>query len=116
MPGSNTSGGFIISRKSVIEKSRLSNILERNSDLAEFRIKEGKTINIGGKSMCWTTMRDNDQLLLTPDILEAYGVKLGDHLLAGRGSYIGLAMLVKGSIIEEARKHPEIAVFKPGLA
>ena len=112
--GSKTSGGFSISRKPVIEQSRLSNILVRNPDLAEFRFEEGKTINIGGKSMCWTTILDNGQLLLTPHILEAYGVKLGAHLLVGRGSYVGLGMVVKGPIVEEARNHPEIAIFIPG--
>ena len=116
IPGSNTSGGFCISRKSVIEQSRLSNILARNPDLAEFRIEEGKTINLGGRSMCWTTISDNDQLLLTPQMLETYGVKPGDHLLVCRGSYVGLGMMAKGPIIQEARKHPKIMVFKAGVA
>ena len=116
LPGSHTSGGFSIARKSIIEQSRLSHILAQNTDLAEFRIKEGKTINIGGKSLCWIAIRNNGQLLLPPQTLEAYGVKPGDYLLAGRGSYVGLAMVVKGSIVDEARKHSEIAVFKAGLA
>ena len=112
--GSKTSGGFSISRKPVIEQSRLSNILARNPDLAEFRFEEGKTINLGGKSMCWTTIRDNNQLLLTPHMLEAYEVAPGDHLLVIRGSYVGLGMAVKGPIVEEAKNHPEIAVFMSG--
>ena len=116
LPGSHTSGGFSIARKSIIEQSRLSHILAQNTDLAEFRIKEGKTINIGGKSLCWIAIRNNGQLLLPPQTLEAYGVKPSDYLLAGRGSYVGLAMVVKGSIVDEARKHSEIAVFKAGLA
>jgi len=49
MPGSNTSGGFSISKKSRIERSKLSDILVQNPDLAEFKIEEGKIVNVGGK-------------------------------------------------------------------
>ena len=114
LPGSHTSGGFSIAKKSIIEQSRLSHILAKNTDLAEFRIKEGKTINIGSKSLCWATIHENGQLLLSPPILKAYGVKPSDHLLVIRGSYVGIGLAAKGPLVKEAKKHPEIVVFRPG--
>ena len=111
MPGSKTSGGFSVTKKSRIKRSKLSYILTQNPDLAEFRIKEGETINVGGRILCWATVRENGQLLLSLPVLEAYGVKPGDHLLAARGSYMGIGLAAKGPLVEEARKHPEIVVF-----
>ena len=63
LPESNTSGGFSIAIKSRIERSKLSDILMQNPDLAEFQIEEGKIINVGGKVLCWATIRENGQLL-----------------------------------------------------
>ena len=114
MPGSNTSGGFSISEKSRIERSKLSDIFVQNPDLAEFKIEEGKIVNVGGTVMCWATIHENGQLLLPSPILEAYGVKPRDQLLVIRGSYIGIGLAVRGPLVEEARKHPDIVVFRPG--
>lgn len=112
MPGSRTSGGFSIARKSKIEQSKFSEILLRAPEPAQFEIKEGRIVHIGKRALCWLTIRDKGCLPLPPGALEAYGVKPGDHLLAIRGSNVGVGMIVKGPIIEEALKHPEIEVFR----
>lgn len=112
IPGSRASGGFSVVKKSLLEKAGLSDILTGNPGLARFRIEEGKTVNSHGRILCWATLRDNRQLALPLKTLEAYGVRPGNHLLVGRGSYVGVAMMVQGPIIEEAKKHPEIEVFK----
>ena len=112
MPGSNTSGGFSILRKSLLEKSRLSDVLIKNRELAEFLTEEGEVVNISGRNMCWTTISGNGQLKLLPHTLKAYGVAMGDYLLAVCGSYLGIGMVVKGPLVEEARNHSEIKVFR----
>jgi hypothetical protein len=112
LPGSNTSGGFSIARKTRLEQSKLSDILIRNPDLAEFKIEEGNTININGRNLCWVTIEKGVLLRLPSRTLEVYGVMPGDYLLAIRGSYIGIGMAVRGPLVEEARNHPEIAAFK----
>ena len=86
----------------------------QNPDLAEFQIEEGKIVNVGRKVMCWATIHENGQLLLPPPLLEVYGVKPGDYLLVIRGSYVGIGLAAKGPLVKEARKHPEIVVFRPG--
>ena len=113
IPGSKTSGGFCIAKKSRLEAAKLSDILMHSPDLTEFRIEEGKVVNIGGRSLCWTTVRDNGQLLLSSTALHAYGLRPGDHLLVVRGSYVGIGMAVKGPLVEEARNHLELAIFHP---
>ena len=112
MPGSYASGGFSIAKESLLAESRLSDILAWNPDLAEFRIEEGNIIDIKGKKLCWATIHAGGFLQLPPHTLEVYGVKPNDYLLAVRGSYIGIGMVAKGAIFEEAKKHPEISVSK----
>ena len=114
MSGSRTSGGFSVSRKSTVERSNLSDILVQNPDLAGFRTEEGQIIKSGTRSLCWLTTAAGGDLLLLPPVLEAYGVTPGECLLATRGSYIGIGMLVKGPIVSEAIGHPEIPVFQVG--
>lgn len=113
IPGSKTSGGFSITRKTLLEHSRLSSILKQNTDLSQFRINEGDIVKICGRNLCWVTIRENCRLLLLPDILEAYEIEIDDYLLVVRGSYLGLGMAVKGPLVEEARKHPEVMTFRP---
>jgi len=109
--GSKTSGGFIIAIKSLLEQSALGGILIENPDLNNFQIEEGKTIEFKKRKYCRVKTCENNMIILGRQTLDAYGIKPGDNLLSGRGSYIGIAMIVKGPIVEYAKKHPEIETF-----
>lgn len=111
LSGSKTSGGFSINRESVISKVELFTIIERNDDLRNFRTGEGIPVKEGNRYICWTTIRNNGTICLPVETLKKYGVNPGDRLAVGRGSYVGVSMLAKGRIVEEALKHPELAVF-----
>ena len=110
--GSKTSGGFFIARKSTLEQSAFSFIFVNNPELAEFRLAEGNTVLFKGRSYCWVSLKETGTIMLNFPALKAYGVKSGDYLLSIRGSNIGLGLAVRGPIIEEAKKHPEIPVFE----
>ena len=112
LPGSKTSGGFIITRRPVISKTPLSAIIDSVPSLTDFRTDEGRTVMAGEKNICWTTIDDQGHLILPTETLHIYGVRPGDKILAVRGSYAGLSLLVKGPIIEEAEKHPEIEICR----
>jgi bifunctional DNA-binding transcriptional regulator/antitoxin component of YhaV-PrlF toxin-antitoxin module len=113
MSGSKTSRGFIVARKSVLEQTVLSEMLVKNPDLTGFKIENGKTIIFGKRYLCWTEIDDRGIISLPLETLERYGIQPGDKLLSGRGSYAGVAMIVKGPIVDEALKHPELNVFVP---
>jgi hypothetical protein len=52
------------------------------------------------------------QLVLHEGTMKAFGIKPGDNLLSIRSSNIAIGMIVKGPIIEVAKRHPEIKVFE----
>jgi len=90
----------------------LSKILDANPKLASYRIEEGKTTNFRGRHYCWVSIHDIGLVVIPPHTLETYGVKPGDRLLSTRGSSIAFVLVVKGPILETARRHPEIRVFE----
>jgi len=114
VPGSETSGGYSVAKKSSLEQSVLSKILDANPKLASYRIDEGKTTNFRGSQCCWVSIQDNELIVIPPHTLETYGVKPGDRLLSIRGSNIAFVLVVKGPILETARRHPETKVFEQG--
>ena len=113
MSGSKTSGGFIVARKSVMEQTILSELLAKSPELADFQTEKGKAISLGKRYICWTEINGKGVISLPPETLEKYDAQPGDRLLSGRGSYAGVAMIIRGSIIDEALNHPELSVFNP---
>ena len=108
--GSRKSGGFALSRLETFTSSSLSVVLIEHGELADHRIPEGETVKIGPRFFCWVTIRD-DRFSLPLGTLEKYGIEKGSALLMVRGSNIGLSFIVKGPIIEEAKKHHELETF-----
>jgi hypothetical protein len=59
MSGSRTSGGFSVAKKSSLEQSVFSKILDANPNLASYRIEERKITKSRGRHCCWVSIRDN---------------------------------------------------------
>ena len=112
LSGSRTSGGFGITRKSWLEKSRLSVILTDNPGLAGSSLEEGQVVKYKGRNYCRFIIDDNGRFFLSPGALEAYEVKPGDYLLSIRSSDIATGMAAKGPLVALAKTHPEIEVFE----
>jgi len=112
MSGSRKSGGFGVTQKGILEKSELNTLLEQMPALADYKIPEAETIKQGGRRFCWTVIRDGGCIRLPMQTLADYGLKPGDLLAVGRGSYISIAFIAGDTIHEEAMKHPELEVFE----
>jgi len=112
MSGSRTSGGFGLTKPDIVGKSQLSLLAESLPDLFAFRIPEAKPVSHKGRLFCWTKIMPGSRIVVPPDTLSGYGIGAGDLLAAGRGSFLSIAFIVRGRIMEEARKHPELPVFE----
>jgi bifunctional DNA-binding transcriptional regulator/antitoxin component of YhaV-PrlF toxin-antitoxin module len=108
--GSKTSGGFGLTKYESLKESKLSVLLHRCPELAEFRIPEGTAIKYEGRTYCWVTISAMS-LTVPIETLAQFGIKPGDRLLAVRGSGLALGFIVRGPIVEEAKKHPEIEIY-----
>jgi bifunctional DNA-binding transcriptional regulator/antitoxin component of YhaV-PrlF toxin-antitoxin module len=111
MSGSKTSGGFGLVKRVSLRESQLSILLDKCPQLAEFRIPEGTVVEYEGRVYCWVTMCD-ERITVPVRTLSRYGIKPGDHLLAARGSGLALGFIVRGPIVEEARRHAELETYE----
>jgi hypothetical protein len=103
--GSATSGGFSLCKPESLLKSPLVRVLKEWPGAIPF-------VTVRGRSFCRVAISKN-RFILPPRALTAYGIKPGDLLLSIRGSSLGVGFGVRGPIIEEAKRHPELEVFVP---
>lgn len=109
---SKTSGGFAITKPSLLKNSKLSFILDKHPRLAQFDLPEGESIKIATKTYCWVNLNKKGEFTVPIETLEKYGVKPEDKLLSVRGSCVALSFIVKGPIIEEVKKQSELHVLE----
>ena len=107
IPGSSRSGGFGITTGERLKDSPLVSMV---APFFEKEIHEGEVIDIKGKLCCWVHFL-NGCITVPGETLNQYGVNEGDTVLSVRGSSAALGMVVRGPIIEEAKKH-DIEVFE----
>jgi bifunctional DNA-binding transcriptional regulator/antitoxin component of YhaV-PrlF toxin-antitoxin module len=112
MPGSKRSGGFGLTSVELLKKSALHSILDESPQLAKFQINEGEPIEIKGKILCWVKMNKDGSITVPVSTLKKYGITPGDRLLSVRGSCLALGFIVKGPIIDEAKKHSNIESYE----
>lgn len=110
LPGSKKSGGFCVVSKDSFSRTPLAEVLQAHPDLGTFQLPEGAIVDYQGRLFSWVEMRDG-VIQVPAETLQHYGVRFGDSLLVIRGSDLGPAFAVRGLIIEEAKKHQDLAVF-----
>ena len=111
MSGSKTSGGFSAVKLSRIENSKLSVLLDKFPELRMSRMPGDGVLYDRDRVYYRTSVEKGGTISLAAAILAEYGVKTEDRLLVVRGSGLGPGFIVRGPIVEEARRHPELEVF-----
>lgn len=103
--GSKTTGGFCVSRKQLINKSKLKVILEENPMLSNYKTHEGEFVKYKGRLYCWLRITNDGLLKLPGAFLETLSIMKGDRLLSIRGSNIAFVMGLKEPLIEMANRY-----------
>jgi bifunctional DNA-binding transcriptional regulator/antitoxin component of YhaV-PrlF toxin-antitoxin module len=111
MSGSRTSGGFGLTQKRLLEKSELNGLVTELPGLMSFQTAEAEIMANQGRLFCWSVIGEGGLVKLPLKTLADYGLKPGDRLAVGRGSYLAIAFIARGPILEEALKHPELEIF-----
>lgn len=111
MSGSRRSGGFALTKRSIVEKSALSKIIHDLPGLFNNLIPEKEIVIYQRRAFCRTVINSNGNIDLPGAALSRYDINTGDVLAAGRGSYLSIAFIARGPIFEECLRHPELQVF-----
>jgi len=109
--GSKRSGGFGVTSAKLLENSIFSSVIAEKPQLTKLQTVEGVVVEIRGRNYCWVKLCKDGSIVVPEETLKKYGVNLGDSLLSVRGSNVAIGFLVKGPIIEEAKKHSNISAY-----
>lgn len=100
--GSKVTGGFCVTRKGLLEPSKLGHILTDNPALQNYQTTEGEFIKYKGRSYSWITITENGVIQLNQQILDFLHLKVGMELLSIRSSDIAFTMGATGPLLERA--------------
>lgn len=110
--GSKITGGFCVTRKGLLEPSKLGHILTENSDLQSYASQYGEFIKYKGRHYCWADISEAGQIILTNEMMEFLNIEPGTLLLSIRSSDIAFTMGAKGPLLERAQNYTgDIPVF-----
>ena len=110
--GSKVTGGFCVTRKGLLEPSKLGHILTDNPALQNYQTAEGEFVKYKGRSYCWVNISENGVIQLSRQILDFLDLKIGMELLSIRSSDIAFTMGAAGPLLERADNYEgEIPLF-----
>lgn len=110
--GIKITGGFCVTRKGLLEPSKLGHILTDNPALQNYQTTEGEFTKYKGRSYCWINISENGVIQLNQQILDFLHLKIGMNLLSIRSSDIAFTMGAKGPLLEKAENYDgEIPVY-----
>ena len=100
--GSKVTGGFCVTRKGLLEPSKLGHILTDNPALQNYQSPESEFIKYKGRSYCWVSISENGVIQLNQQTLDFLNLKIGMELLSIRSSDIAFTMGATGPLLEKA--------------
>ena len=110
--GSKVTGGFCVTRKGLLEPSKLGHILTDNPVLQNYQTTEGEFIKYKGRSYCWINISENGVIQLNQQILDFLNLKIGMELLSIRSSDIAFTMGATDPLLERANNYEgEIKIY-----
>lgn len=110
--GSKLSGGFCVTRKGLLEPSKLGHILTDNPALENYRIAEGEFIKYKRRSYCWVSISGTGVIQLNQKMIDFLNLEIGMELLSIRSSDIAFTMGAKGPLLEKAENYDgEITIY-----
>lgn len=110
MSASRTSGGFVLTDMRLLRQTVFTSLIEVASGLQS---TGREAVLVGSRWLAGTMLESDHSIILVHEVLMKYGIRSGDRLVVVRGSWAGINCLVRGPIVEEANRHPELRVFYP---
>lgn len=103
--GSKVTGGFCVTRKGLLEPSKLGHILTDNPALRYYQTEEGEFIKYKGRAYCWIGISESGMIQLNQKMLDFLDLKIRMGLLSIRSSDIAFTMGAKGPLLEKAETY-----------
>ena len=103
--GSESTGGFCVTRKGLLSPSKIGNILRDTPALQNYELPQGSFVPYKGRSYCWLKISP-DGIIRLPEATAAFlQTEQGKMLLSIRSSNIAFTMGAKGPLLEKAENY-----------
>ena len=110
--GSKSTGGFCVTRKGLLEPSKLGHILYDNPELRDYSVSQGVFVKYKGRAYAWVEISPDGKIVLTDEMKSILKLDAGMKLLSIRSSDIAFTMGAYGRLMDESIKHEnEIPVY-----
>lgn len=103
--GSKSTGGFCVTRRGLLEPSKLSHILRDNPTLRDYTAREGEFVRYKGRAYCWTSVGKEGTIRLSGEMLGLLKIAPDDELLCIRSSDIAFTMGARGPLLEKSAQY-----------
>ncbi len=103
--GSKSTGGFCVTRKGLLEPSKLGHILSDLPELRDYTSAPGSFIRYKGRSYAWTWISEDGKIILSTEMMVFLKVETGMKLLSIRSSDIAFTMGAFGRLVDESLKY-----------
>ena len=101
-----------MTRKGLLEPSKLGHILTENPELREYKVEQGSFIKYKGRSYTWVDITEDGMIQLSKEMMDFLKIEPGMKLLSIRSSDIAFTMGAYDRLVEESMKHEDdILVF-----
>jgi hypothetical protein len=116
MSGSRTSGGFSVNRPERLQASEIGQRIMRLINLPEashsFPSPGSQVFKSGGRIVTQVILEDGMNFRLSDELINTLGLMVGNNLLVGRGSGLGLTFIAQGRIFKEALRRKDLEAFQ----
>lgn len=103
--GSKVTGGFCVTRKGLLQPSKLGHILTDTPGLLNCAAPRGQFIRYKGRFYCWIDISEEGQIALTREMMDFLHLEPNMRLLSIRSSDIAFTMGAKGPLLERAETY-----------
>lgn len=80
--GSKITGGFCVTRKRLLEPSKLGHIITENAGLQNYTLEYGEFIKYKGRHYCWIDISEAGEIVLTSGMMKFLELEPGTQLLS----------------------------------
>lgn len=91
-----------MTRKGLLEPSKLGHILTDNPNLQNYHTAEGEFVPYKGRSYCWVSISENGVIKLNQEMMKFLDLQIGMELLSIRSSNIAFTMGARGILLEKS--------------
>lgn len=103
--GSKTTGGFCVTRKGLLQPSKLGHILMETPALLNYDSEPGEFVKYKGRFYCWIDISAEGVVVLSKSVMNFLKTAPGIELLSIRSSDIAFTMGAKGPLLQKAENY-----------